>query len=199
MYKKYIKRLIDIILSLVGMPFFVLAFLLVAPIIVLSDKGPVFYNAYRVGQNGKVFKMYKFRSMKVNAPDIRLADGSTFNSEDDPRVTKIGRVLRKTSIDEIPQILNVFLGDMSLIGPRPSLPVKSYEELDQGHKHRLLVRPGITGYNQAYFRNSVDAEQRVINDNFYVDNVSFSFDIKILIRTIISVIKKDNIYVSSEK
>lgn len=92
------------------------------PLIWLTDRGPTFYNAQRVGLNGKIFKMFKFRSMKVNAPDIRNTDGSTFNSSDDPRVTRIGRFIRKTSIDEIPQILNVLIGDMSFVGPRPVLP-----------------------------------------------------------------------------
>lgn len=199
MYKHVVKRIIDIVLSLIGMPFFLLSFVIVAPLIYFTDKGPIFYNAERIGQYGKLFKMYKYRSMYVNAPDIRLADGSTYNGEDDPRVTKIGKILRKTSIDEIPQILNVFLGDMSLIGPRPNLPTVPYEELDEPHKHRLEVRPGITGYNQAYFRNSVSAEKRTQNDNYYVDNISFEFDLKILIKTFVSVIKKDNIYISDKK
>lgn len=198
MYKKYIKRFIDILLSIIGMPFFVISLIIVAPIIYISDKGPVFYNADRVGKNGKIFKMYKYRSMKVNAPDIRLADGSTYNGENDPRVTKVGRILRKTSVDELPQILNVFRGDMSLIGPRPNLPTVPYNELDEQHKHRLEVRPGITGYNQAYFRNSVCADQRTKNDNYYIDNLSFFLDVKIFVRTIISVVKKDNIYISEK-
>lgn len=199
MYKKYIKRLIDIILSVIGIPFFLLSFIIVAPIIFISDRGPVFYNANRVGKKGKIFKMYKYRSMKVNSPDIRMNDGSTYNSENDPRVTKVGRVIRKTSIDELPQILNVFWGDMSLIGPRPNLPTVPYNELDEEHKHRLEVRPGITGYNQAYFRNSVSAEQRTKNDNYYVDNVSFFMDVKILVQTVISVLRRDNIYISEKK
>ena len=137
MYKKCIKRVIDFTLSVIGMPVFLLSFIIVAPIIFISDRGPVFYNANRIGKKGKTFKMYKYRSMNVNAPDIRLNDGSTYNSENDPRVTKVGRILRKTSIDELPQILNVFWGDMSLIGPRPNLPTVPYDELDGAHKHRL--------------------------------------------------------------
>ena len=99
MYKHVVKRIIDIVLSLIGMPFFLLSFVVVAPLIYFTDKGPIFYNAARIGQHGKLFKMYKYRSMYVNAPDIRLADGSTYNGEDDPRVTKIGKILRKTSIE----------------------------------------------------------------------------------------------------
>lgn len=199
MYKKCIKRVIDFTLSVIGMPVFLLSFIIVAPIIFISDGGPVFYNANRIGKNGKIFKMYKYRSMKVNAPDIRLNDGSTYNSENDPRVTKVGRILRKTSIDELPQILNVFLGDMSLIGPRPNLPTVPYDELDEAHKHRLVVRPGITGYNQAYFRNSVSAEQRTKNDIYYVNNFSFFLDVKILVKTVIAVLRRDNIYSSEKK
>ena len=99
MYKKFFKRLIDLMFCLIGLPFFLIAFIIFAPIIYFTDKGPVFYNAQRIGKDGKLFKMYKFRSMYVNAPDIRLSDGSTYNGEDDPRVTPIGRFMRKTSID----------------------------------------------------------------------------------------------------
>ena len=193
MYKKLIKRQLDVIISLVGLPFFAIIFIVVAPLIYLTDKGPVFYNADRIGYHGKVFKMYKFRSMKVNAPDIRNQDGSTFNSENDPRVTKIGSIIRKTSIDETPQLLNVLLGDMSIIGPRPNLPSVAYNKLPEIEKRRLDVRPGITGYNQAYFRNSVSSEVKFKNDVEYVEKVSFWFDLKILVQTIKSVLKHDNI------
>ena len=119
MYKKFFKRFFDIVISLLALPFVLLSIILVAPIIYFTDKGPVFYNAERVGKDGKPFKMYKLRSMYVNAPDIRLADGSTYNGEDDPRVTPVGRFIRKTSIDELPQVINVLQGRMSWIGPRP--------------------------------------------------------------------------------
>ena len=122
MYKHFFKRIIDFIIALVALPFFLIIFIPVAIWIVADDGFPVLYNANRIGQNGKLFKMYKFRSMKKNAPDIRLADGSTYNGEDDPRVTKVGKILRKTSVDELPQLLNILKGDMSLIGPRPDPP-----------------------------------------------------------------------------
>ena len=122
MYERCFKRIIDMILSVLGMPVFGLIYIVVAPMIILDDGLPVFYNALRIGKNGKLFKMYKFRTMKKNAPDIRLADGSTYNGVDDPRVTRVGRFLRSTSIDEIPQILNMLKGEMSLIGPRPDPP-----------------------------------------------------------------------------
>ena len=198
MYNKAIKRVFDLLISLLVLPLFLIAFLIFAPIIYLTDHGPVFYNAERVGKNGKLFKMYKFRSMKVNAPDIRLEDGSTYNSENDPRVTKIGRFLRKTSIDELPQILNVIIGNMSIVGPRPNLPTLEYEFLAEPQKHRLLVKPGITGYSQAFFRNSVDSTSKTANDNYYVDNLSFWLDLKILFKTFISVVNHKNIYISND-
>lgn len=195
MYNSFFKRLLDIILSLFVLPFFCILFIIVAPLIWFSDKGPIFYNASRLGQNGKIYKMYKFRSMKVNAPDIRNADGSTFNSDNDPRVTSIGKLLRKTSIDEVPQFLNVLKGDMSLVGPRPHVISAGfkYENLPEEKKHRLLVKPGITGFNQAYYRNSVSSEEKIKNDNYYVDHISLLLDIKIVLHTIISVLKRDNI------
>ncbi len=113
-----IKRIVDFLISLIILPFLLLLIIVVGIAIKIDDHGPVFYMAERIGYHGKIFKMFKFRSMKVNAPDLRYADGSTYNSEDDPRVTKVGRFLRKTSLDEIPQFLNVFLGHMSFIGER---------------------------------------------------------------------------------
>lgn len=201
MYKHFFKRLFDILISLVALPFFALIFIFVAPAIKLCDGGPIFYNAPRLGKKGKVFKMYKFRSMKVNSPNIKNADGSTYNGKNDPRVTKIGRFLRKTSLDETPQILNILLGHMSLIGPRAHLTTnyKGYENLDDIHKRRIDVRPGITGYNQAYFRNSVTSEEKMKNDVYYVENLSFWMDVKVFFKTIISVLKSENVYVKQEE
>lgn len=130
MYKQYIKRGIDIVLSLIALPFVLIVIIIMAPIIFINDPGPIFYNGLRRGKNGKTFKMFKFRSMYVNSPDIRNVDGSTFNSDDDPRVTKIGKIMRKLSIDEIPQLLNVLIGDMSFVGPRPTLATKSFEDIE---------------------------------------------------------------------
>ena len=122
----------------------------------------------------------------MNAPDIRNEDGSTFNSEKDPRLTKIGNFIRKTSLDETPQILNVIKGDMSIIGPRPDLPEQL--SLYEGNEVRKLeVRPGITGLSQAYYRNTIPWKQRIQHDIQYIDNISFWLDVKILFRTILSV------------
>ena len=132
MYEKVIKRLLDFIVALIALPFVLLIIVVVAPFIIADDGFPIFYNAKRVGQNGKLFKMYKFRSMKNNAPDIRLADGSTYNGEDDPRVTKVGKVLRATSLDEIPQLLNVLTGDSGIIGTtKKNLDFKGFRWLSR--------------------------------------------------------------------
>lgn len=197
MYKKIIKRFLDMLLAIIMIPIFLLALLIVGPIIYLTDRGPIFYNAERIGKNGKIFKMYKFRSMKVNAPDIRLEDGSTYNAEDDPRVTKIGKILRTTSIDELPQILNVLKGEMSFIGPRPD-PPDWMERYPENVKIFLTVRPGITGYSQAYFRNSIDGKKKMEKDVYYAMNYSIILDFKILIKTIKIVLKRENIYRDTE-
>ena len=198
---KFVKRLLDILLCLIALPFFGIIFLVLAPIIYFTDKGPVFYNAPRLGMNGKIFNMYKFRSMRVNAPDLRNADGSTYNGEDDPRVTKIGKIMRKTSLDELPQLLNVLKGDMSIVGPRGFLTTKfkSLELLSEPERKRLTVRPGITGYSQAYFRNSITMDEKIKYDCYYVDHMSLWMDIKIIFQTAISVLKHENIYVKAEK
>lgn len=192
MYNFFTKRLIDILISVVFLPVVVLIFIIVAPIIWFEDKGPIFYKARRIAKGGGIFKMYKFRSMKVNAPDIRMENGDTYNGDDDPRVTKVGRFLRKTSIDEIPQFLNVLIGNMSFIGPRPDTP----DFLDV-YKNKfpaiLTIKPGITGYNQAYFRNSIDGKEKMKNDDYYAKNLSFGLDVKIVFKTVKTVLFRDNI------
>lgn len=193
MYKNFFKRLLDILVSLIALPFVLLALLIFAPIIYFTDRGPVFYNAQRVGRNGKPFKMFKLRSMYVNAPDIRLADGSTYNGEDDPRVTKIGRFMRKTSVDELPQFLNILLGDMSLIGPRPD-PLDWLDRYPEDIRVFLTVRPGITGYSQAYYRNSADGEEKMRNDAYYATHCTFWLDVKILFKTVATVLLGENTY-----
>ncbi len=198
MYARFVKRFIDIIFSLIGLVFFCIIFVIIAPLIWLEDKGSVFYNGKRLGKNGKVFTMYKFRTMKENSKDIRNKDGSTYNGDDDPRLTKIGKILRKTSLDELPQLINVFIGNMSFIGPRPDLPehIKQYSKIE---KLKLNVLPGITGYNQAYYRNSIDWHERLKNDVYYVEHISFIFDLKIVFKTIATVLLREGIYVSNNK
>ena len=201
MYRKIVKRLLDICVSVVCLPFFAVIFIFTAPMIYFSDRGPVFYNGERLGKNGRFFKMYKFRSMRVNAPDLRNADGSTYNSSSDPRVTRIGRILRKTSLDETPQVLNVLKGDMSIVGPRAHLTTKyhGWEQQTDIQKKRLSVRPGITGYSQAYFRNSATSEEKDEQDAYYVDNMSFGLDVRILFQTVMSIVRHKNLYSSEGK
>ena len=198
MYRHFFKRLLDFLVALIALPFVLLVIICVAPFIYFTDRGPVFYNAKRAGRSGRPFKMFKFRSMYVNSPDLRNADGSTFNSNNDPRVTPIGRFLRKTSVDEIPQLLNVLIGDMSFVGPRPILTGVKPEDYDEILKKRSLVRPGITGYAQAYFRNSITEQEKFKLDCYYVDHLSFFLDLRILFRTFVSVVKEDNVFVENK-
>ena len=192
MYKFLFKRIIDIIVGLCALPIVMIFVLIFAPIIYIEDKGSIFYLAKRIGKGGKTFNMFKFRSMKMNAPDIRLANGDTYNGDDDPRVTKIGRFMRKTSIDEIPQFLNVLNGTMSFIGPRPDTPdfLHVYES---EYPSILNIKPGLTGYNQAYFRNSIDGAEKMRNDNYYAEHLSFWLDVKIVFKTIKTVLFRENI------
>ena len=193
MYERCFKRIIDLMLSVLGLPVFGLIYIVVAPMIILDDGLPVFYNTLRIGKNGKLFKMYKFRTMKKNAPDIRLADGSTYNGVDDPRVTRVGRFLRSTSIDEIPQILNMLKGEMSLIGPRPD-PPDWLERYPSEVRIFLQVRPGLTGYSQAFFRNSVDGNEKMKNDAYYAKHCTFLMDLKIFLKSIVVVLGHENTY-----
>jgi lipopolysaccharide/colanic/teichoic acid biosynthesis glycosyltransferase len=193
MYRKFFKRFLDIVLSLIGLVFLAVAFVFVAPAIYIEDRGPIFYNGKRIGRNGVLYPMHKFRSMMVNAPDIRLSDGSTYNGKDDPRVTKVGRVLRETSLDELPQLWNVLKGEMSLIGPRPD-PPDWLDKYPADKRSFLTVRPGITGYSQAYYRNSDEANEKLEHDCFYAENLSFKLDVKILLKTVQTVLKHDNLY-----
>lgn len=191
-YARFFKRILDIIVGLCAFPFVLIAIIIVGPIIWFEDKGPIFYKATRISKGGGLFKMYKFRSMMVNAPDIRLENGDTYNGDDDPRVTKIGRFMRKTSIDEIPQFLNVLIGNMSFIGPRPDMP-DFLEVYQKEHPAILTIKPGITGYNQAYFRNSIDGDEKMKNDDYYARNLSFAMDVKIVFKTIKTVLFRENI------
>ena len=192
-YQKYIKRLLDILISLIALPFVAIVVGITAVAIVMDDGFPVFYNANRIGKDRKEFKMYKLRSMKRNAPDLRMADGSTYNAPDDPRLTRVGKFLRKSSVDELPQVVNVLFGQMSFIGPRPDLLDESLL-YDEEEWHRLDVRPGITGYSQAYFRNSIPTKEKYKNDLYYVEHVSFALDVKILFHTIKAVVGSEGVY-----
>ncbi|ARJ39630.1 UDP-phosphate galactose phosphotransferase [Sporosarcina ureae] len=193
MYRNIVKRLIDIVISLITLPILLLILSVVGILIKTEDRGPIFYKADRLGKNGVPFHMFKFRTMKVNVPDIRNEDGSTFCSGSDPRLTKIGKALRETSVDELPQLVNVLFGQMSLIGPRPDL-VEMLSVYEGREVQKLDVVPGITGYNQAYFRNSISMRKRFENDVFYVDNLSFLLDVKIFFKTLHLLIQRKHVY-----
>lgn len=183
--------------GIVALPFLAILTMIFGLLIYIEDKGPIFYNAPRVGKDGNEFKMYKFRSMKVNAPDLLMPDGSTYNGADDPRMTRVGAFMRKTSIDEMPQFLNVLKGDMSVIGPRPDL--KRETELYRGNESdKLLVKPGITGYSAVMVRNSAPWHDRLALDVYYVHNVTFCLDLQIFFKTFSTVLKQKGIYIKED-
>lgn len=193
MYSFFLKRVIDLVLSLVAFPFWCIIAIPIAIAIKIDDRGPVFYKSKRVGKGFKQFGMYKFRSMKVNAPDLRNADGGTYNAADDPRVTKIGKFLRETSLDETPQLLNIIKGEMSIIGPRAG-DWESVDTYEEDEKDKCKVKPGLTGYCQAYFRNSATVREKRLKDAWYANNLSFWLDVKIFFKTIATVLKRENLY-----
>jgi exopolysaccharide biosynthesis polyprenyl glycosylphosphotransferase len=195
------KRIMDIFGALVGLICLSWLFLIVALLIKLEDpKGPVFFKQVRVGKDGKEFYMYKFRSMVTNAEELlesllhlNETTGAMFKMKNDPRVTKVGKFIRKTSIDELPQLWNVLKGDMSLVGPRPPLPreVAQYTEYD---KQRLLVTPGCTGLWQVSGRNDLGFAEMVELDLKYIRERSLLYDIKIIFKTIKIMIKPNSAY-----
>ena len=191
-YSGFFKRCFDVIFALLGVLFFALILIPVYIMIKLDDRGPVFYPSTRIGKNGKSFKMMKFRSMSVNAPDLRMEDGSTYNAKDDPRLTGVGRFLRESSLDEIPQILNVLQGSMSFIGPRPDIHI--HENQVDEVMYNLRVRPGITGYSQAFYRSESTWLEKIKNDRYYVDHLSLGLDMKIIVQTFLMVVKREKTY-----
>ena len=193
MYEKHIKRIIDILVCIIALPIFILLYFIFGLLIKLEDKGPVFYKGERIGKDSTIYQMYKFRSMKVDAQTVLNEDGSTYSSIDDFRVTRIGRFMRETSIDETPQILNVLKGDMSIIGPRSSLS-DSIGTFKDDEIDKMKVKPGITGYSQAYYRNKVGAREKRVMDAWYANNITFLLDFKIFLKTIQTVLKREGIY-----
>ena len=198
MYEKVIKRMFDLLFSLIGIVMLLPIWIIVPILIKSEDGGPIFYSAPRIGKDGKKIAMYKFRSMKPGSEDIRNPDGSTFNSDDDPRLTRVGKVIRKTSIDELPQLFNVIKGEMSIVGPRASsfdmLGTYKPDEID-----KMKVRPGITGLSQAYYRNSISLRKKRLLDASYANHVSLLLDLKILLRTVKTVIMQESLYTNAER
>jgi exopolysaccharide biosynthesis polyprenyl glycosylphosphotransferase len=185
-----VKRIIDLTLTILAMPVLVIIFIVVAVLIKLDSSGPVIFRQRRVGKNGQEFDVYKFRSMidgaekmQAELADLNEAEGPLFKIKDDPRVTRVGRIIRQTSVDELPQLINVLKGDMSIIGPRPGTPdeVAQYEPWQ---RERLRVRPGITGLWQVSGRSDVPFDEMCLLDIFYIDNWSLDLDIRIFLQTI---------------
>lgn len=189
-----IKRILDVGMTLIGMIIISPILFVIAILIKCSSKGPVLFKQERLGYQGKVFEILKFRTMVVNAE--HMGTGVVINEKDDPRVTKIGRFLRSTSLDELPQIFNVLKGDMGLVGPRPPVtyhPYNGYENYPEWAKKRFEMRPGITGLVQITIRSDVPWDDRMKIDCEYVDKFSVIFDIRILLGTIKTVIKGEAI------
>ena len=188
-----IKRAFD--LCVAGAGAVVLAPVVVAIVaaIRISSPGPALYRSLRLGRHARPFEMLKFRTMQVGAPDLRNPDGSTFSGENDPRITPFGRWLRRTSLDELPQLWNVLRGDMSLVGPRPDLPdqIRYYAPADH---RRLSVRPGLTGLAQVAGRNALTWEQRRALDLQYVDSQTFRGDLMIIARTLPGVLSGRGVF-----
>lgn len=186
---EFLKRSLDIIASICGLILLSPVLLIVSILIKMESKGPIFFMQKRIGLNGKEFNMYKFRSMVVNAEELKekLKDknemsGPMFKIKDDPRITKVGKFIRKTSIDELPQLVNVLKGEMSLVGPRPSLP-DEVKEFEKWMLRRLNVKPGITCYWQVMGRNKIGFEDWMRLDVKYVNERSFWLDIKLIFKT----------------
>ncbi|GLI51884.1 undecaprenyl phosphate N,N'-diacetylbacillosamine 1-phosphate transferase [Tepidanaerobacter syntrophicus] len=192
MYRKYIKRLLDYILAIVLLAALSPIMLLAAIAIKLEDpKGPALFKQKRAGKDAKIFEVYKFRTMKVETEQ----DGRKLS--DMERLTKVGSFLRKTSIDELPQLFNIIRGEMSFIGPRPLLPrYLPYYTQEEMKRHK--VRPGISGLAQVNGRNNLNWEKRFAYDVYYVENISLMLDIKVFLLTILKVIKKDNIVIKEK-
>jgi len=197
----FLKRLFDVLGSIIGLIILSPLFLIVAYKIKKEDsEGPVFFSQQRVGKNGQLFRMFKFRSMCVDAEEKLVSllehneiEGAMFKMKDDPRITKIGKFIRKTSIDELPQLWNVLKGDMSLVGPRPPL-VNEVEKYTEHEKQRLIVKPGCTGLWQVSGRNHVGFNEMVELDLKYIKNISFKQDIKIVLKTVFIMIKPNGAY-----
>ena len=193
---KCLKRFFDIVLCAVALIVLIPILLVIAILIKADSKGPVLFIQERRTKNGQIFKMYKFRSMVVNAENM---GSGLFNYENDPRVTKVGRFLRKTSLDELPQLWNVLKGDLSLVGPRPcvSYELGDFDTLNKKYKKRFEVRGGITGLAQVKGRNENSWDEKVIYDNMYIDKFKKQgvfLDIKIMAETVFKVFRRQNIY-----
>ena len=193
-----IKRVIDVILASVALILLSPLFAIIAIAIKIDSKGPVFFAHKRIGKNGKIIKLYKFRSMVINAEELiksftpeQMRDyKENYKLTNDPRITKVGKFLRKTSLDELPQLINIINGDLSIIGPRPVV-ADELEKYGVNKDKFLSVTPGLTGYWAANGRSNTTYEQRMEMELYYIDNLSLKMDIKVFFKTILSVLKKE--------
>ncbi len=192
-----IKRILDVILASIGLVILIPIFVIIGIIIKIDSKGPVFFAHTRIGKNGKKFKMYKFRTMRENAQEMidyfteeqRQEWEENYKLREDPRITKVGNFLRKTSLDELPQVINIIKGDLSIVGPRPIID-RELEKYGKNKEKFLSITPGLTGYWQVNGRSDTTYEQRIEMELYYIDHVSPKLDIKIFFQTFSSVIRK---------
>lgn len=193
----FLKSIIDICISIISIIVLSPLLLIILILIKLSSPGPIFFRQQRLGKNGKIFEILKFRTMIVGAD--KIGDGIFVKSEEDTRITKIGKFLRATSLDELPQIINVIKGDMSIVGPRPPLTYHPYiyAEYPYKQKRRFQMKPGITGLAQITVRNSVSWDERIEYDNQYISDFNIWLDIKIILGTIKKVFIRESIYRNS--
>lgn len=195
---KIVKRGLDVIFASVGLVLLSPIFAIIALAIKLESKGPVFFKHTRIGKDGKIIKIYKFRSMVENAEDLiqkftpeQMKEyKENYKLTDDPRITKVGKFLRKTSLDELPQLINIIKGELSIIGPRPVVQ-EELEKYGSNAQKFLSVTPGLTGYWAANGRSDTSYEERMEMELFYVDNLSFGLDVKIFFKTFGAVIKRE--------
>jgi exopolysaccharide biosynthesis polyprenyl glycosylphosphotransferase len=199
-HQRVLKRLLDVVGAVVGLALLLPLLLAVAVAIRLDSEGPIFFRQKRVGADEKVFLCYMFRSMYRDAEvrqeeveGLNEADGPVFKIRDDPRVTRVGRFIRRWSIDELPQLYNVLVGEMSLVGPRP-LPIRDFQRMGEAHKRRLAAVPGMTGYWQISGRSNLSFEDMIQLDLYYIENWSLSFDVSIIVRTIGAVLRREGAY-----
>ena len=183
----FIKRLFDILLSLFGLVLSLIPMIIISIAIKLESKGPVFFKQVRTGKGGKNFNLYKFRSMTV--------DNDVMNFKTENKITKVGKFIRKTSLDELPQLFNILKGEMSFIGPRPWI-VEYYNNFNEYQKRRVEVLPGITGLAQATGRNNLNIFEKINYDIEFVDNFSFKMDLKVVFKTIKTVLSKEGAEIS---
>lgn len=197
---KFLKAFFDFFAALLGLTLISPLLLIIAVSIKLTSKGSVFFLQERLGKNGKPFKIIKFRTMVVGAE--KIGDGLKVTSEKDVRITKVGRLLRQYSLDELPQLFNVLVGHMSLVGPRPPVtyfPYNGYDNYPDWAKKRFSMRPGITGLAQVSVRNSVSWDERIQIDNVYIDRFNIWMDLKIILMTVLKVFNEKDLYLKADK